>query len=401
MMEKRVMGIHIQEQSPIINLKKKLSILKLSLLLLLATNGFAQLNPLAVSVSMHGDVKVALPLPFVYLYQSSTVPIAPSALPIQVHTYRYRSENDSVLDAITSPNLRNENVILITFQSPQPVEFIYDLNQYKLDSVGRRNKVNLTYFEHAIHGHAYDRPQSEYKLLLKYKKNQLLQKIKLERKMITKERVTKSQTRFKLSYNKNGLKRIKNEDTKIKYNYDNEGNVISIISYTGHLKNIYKPYLCIDSLEKYFDADIPTYNIRENYSSYDTDIHDIVYYEYDQNKVVKMVTYDSSGEIRKTKVVYDSLGQVAMFREYDFMGGIEMKFKYNEHGKLIQRNEKRISNCFERGCSQPEILETYTYNDKKAVSEITFYYGDFHFNGTNDKFKIERKSIYKYNYIQK
>jgi hypothetical protein len=219
--------------------------------------------------------------------------------------------------------------------------------------------------------------------------------------MITKERVTKSQTRFKLSYNKNGLKRIKNEDTKIKYDYDNGGNVISIISYTGHFKNIYKPYLCIDSLEKYFDADIPTHNIRENYSSYDTDIHDIVYYEYDQNKVVKMVTYDSSGEIRKTKVVYDSLGQVAMFREYDFMGGIEMKFKYNEDGKLIQRNEKRISNCFERGCSQPEILETYTYNDKKAVSEITFYYGDFHFNGTNDKFKIERKSIYKYNYIQK
>jgi hypothetical protein len=47
-------------------LKKKLSIFKLSLLLLFATNGFAQLNPLAVSVSMHGDVKVALPLPFMY-----------------------------------------------------------------------------------------------------------------------------------------------------------------------------------------------------------------------------------------------------------------------------------------------------------------------------------------------
>jgi hypothetical protein len=56
------MGIHIQELSPIINLKKKLSILKLSFLLLFATNGFAQLNPLAVSVSIHGDLKVALPL---------------------------------------------------------------------------------------------------------------------------------------------------------------------------------------------------------------------------------------------------------------------------------------------------------------------------------------------------
>jgi hypothetical protein len=177
--------------------------------------------------------------------------------------------------------------------------------------------------------------------------------------------------------------------------------LLSIICYTGHLKNIYKPYLCIDSLEKYFDADMPSYKIRDIYSSYDTDIHDMVFYQYAQNKVVKMVSYGSSGEIRKTKVEYDSLGQVAVFREYDFMGGIEMKFKYDEQGKLLQRNEKRISNCFERGCSQPEILETYTYNDKKAVSEITFYYGDFHFNGTNDKFKIERKSIYKYNYIEK
>lgn len=396
------MGILIQEQSHIIiNLKKTLFLFNCSCLLLFASNCFAQLNPLALTVSMHGDVKVALPLPFMYLYQSSTSSIAPSAVPIQVHTYRYRSENDSLLEAITTPNLRNENVMLSTFHSPKPVEFIFDLNQYKLDSVGSRNIVNLTYFEHAIHGHAYDRPQSEYKLILKYKRNKLLQKITSERKMITTESVTKSKTRFKLSYNKNGLKYIKNEGTIIKYEYDAEGNVTSIICYTGNLKNIYKPYLCIDSLEKYFDAHIPSYKIRENYSSYDTDIHDMVFYEYDQNKVVKMVSYGSSGEINKTKVAYDSLGQVAVFREYDFMGGIEIKFKYDENGKLLQRNEKRISNCFERGCSQPEILETYTYNDKKAVSEITFYYGDFHFKGTNDKFKIEKKSIYKYNYIEK
>jgi hypothetical protein len=63
MMEKRVMGMLIQERSPIIiNFKKWLSIFKRSLLLLFATNCFAQLNPLAVSVSMHGDLKVALPL---------------------------------------------------------------------------------------------------------------------------------------------------------------------------------------------------------------------------------------------------------------------------------------------------------------------------------------------------
>ncbi len=382
-------------------MKKTLFIFNLSWLLLFATNCFAQLNPLAVSVSMHGDVKVAPPLPFMYMYQSSTVSIAPSAVPIQVHNYRYRSESDSVLEAVTTPNLRNENVMLFTFHNPNPIEFIFDLNQFKLDSVGSRNTVNLTYFEHAIHGHAYDRPQSEYKLVLKYKKNQLLQKITLERKMITKESVTKSQTSYKLSYNKNGLKSIKNEDTTIKYDYDNEGNVISIICYTGHLKNIYKPYLCIDSLEKYFDADMPSYKIRDIYSSYDTDIHDMVFYQFAQNKVVKMVVYGANGEIRKTKVEYDSLGQVAEFREYDFMGGIEMKFKYDKHGKLLQRNEKRMSNCFERGCSQPEILETYTYNDKKAVSEITIYYGDFYLKGTNNKFKIERKSIYKYNYIEK
>ena len=303
MIQKIVMVMFIQEQSNIINnLKKTLFIFNLSWLLLFATNCFAQLNPLAVSVSMHGDVKVALPLPFMYMYQSSTVSIAPSAVPIQVHNYRYRSESDSVLEAVTTPNLTNENVILFTFHNPNPIEFIFDLNQFKLDSVGSRNTVNLTYFEHAIHGHAYDRPQSEYKLVLKYKKNQLLQKITLERKMITKENVTKSQTAYKLSYNKNGLKSIKNEDTTIKYDYDNEGNVLSIICYTGHLKNIYKPYLCIDSLEKYFDADIPSYKIRENYSSYDTDIHDMVFYEYDQNKVVKMVAYGANGEIRKTKV---------------------------------------------------------------------------------------------------
>ena len=391
-----------QEQSTImINLKKRLSIFNLSLLLLFATNGFAQINPLAVTVSMHGDVKIALPLPFMYLNQSSTVSIAPSTVPIQVHNYRYRSENDSVLEAITTPNLRYENVMLYTFHSPKPVEFIFDLNQYKLDSVGHRNKVNLTYFEHAIHGHAYDRPQSEYKLILKYKMNQLLKKIKLERKMITKKSVTKSQTRYKLSYNKYGLKCVKNEGTRIKYAYDTKGNVTSIISYTGHFKNIYKAYLCIDSLERYFDTDAPSYKIRENYSSYDTEIHDMVFYEYDRNKVVKMVAFGASGEIRKTKVVYDSLGRVAEFREFDFMGGLEMKFKYNEHGKLLQRNEKRISNCFDRGCSQPEILETYTYNDKKAVSEITFYYGDFYLKGTTNKFKIERKSIYKENYIEK
>jgi hypothetical protein len=388
----------IQEQSPIIiNLKKRLYIFNLSLFLLLATNGLAQLNPLAVTVSMHGDVKVALPLPFMYLYQSSTVSFDQSTVPIKVHTYRYRSENDSVLEAITSPNLRYENVMLYTFHSPKPVEFIFDLNQFKLDSVGSRKKVNLTNFEHAIHGHAYDRPQSEYKLVLKYKKNQLLQKIKLERKMITKEKVTKSQSRYKLSYNKYGLKCVKNEATTTKYAYDTKGNVTSIISYTGHFKNIYKTYLCIDSLERYFDTDAPSYKIRENYSSYDTEIHDMVFYEYNQNKVVKMVAYSSSGEITKTKVVYDSLGQVAEFREFDFMGGIEMKFKYDKDGKLMQRNEKRISNCFERGCSQPEILETYTYNDKKAVSEITFYYGDLYFNRAKGKFKIERKSIYKYN----
>jgi hypothetical protein len=66
----------MQEQSHIIiNLKKTLFIFNLTLLmhLLFATNCFAQLNPLAVSVSMHGDVKVALPLPFMYLNQSSTV----------------------------------------------------------------------------------------------------------------------------------------------------------------------------------------------------------------------------------------------------------------------------------------------------------------------------------------
>ena len=125
---------------------------------------------------MHGDVKVAPPLPFMYMYQSSTVSIAPSAVPIQVHNYRYRSESDSVLEAVTTPNLRYENVMLFTFHNPNPIEFIFDLNQFKLDSVGSRNTVNLTYFEHAIHGHAYDRPQSEYKLVLKYKKNQLLQK---------------------------------------------------------------------------------------------------------------------------------------------------------------------------------------------------------------------------------
>jgi hypothetical protein len=175
------------------------------------------------------DKSGALPLPFMYLYQSSTVSIAPSALPIQVHTHRYRSESDSVLDAITSPNLGNENVMLYTFSDPKPIELIYNLNQYILDTVGSRKTVNLTYFEHAIKGHAYDRPQSEYKLILKYKKNQLLQKIKLEQTIFTKESITKSQTRFKLSYNKNGLKRIKNEDTKIKYEYDIEGNVISII----------------------------------------------------------------------------------------------------------------------------------------------------------------------------
>ncbi len=387
----------------IINLKKRLSIFNLTLIMLLlfATNGFAQLNPLAVTVSMHGDVKVALPLPFIYLYKSSTVSIAPSTVPIQVHTYRYRSENDSVLEAITSPNLKYENVMLYTFHSPKAVEFIFDLNQYKLDSLGIRNKVNLTYFEHAIHGHAYDRPQSEYKLILKYKMNQLLKKIKLERKMITKESVTKSQTRYQLSYNKYGLKCVKNEGTTTKYEYDTKGNVTSIISYTGHFKNIYKAYLCIDSLERYFDTDAPSYKIRENYSSYDTDIHDMVFYEYDQNKVVKMVAFGASGEITKTKVAYDSLGRVAEFREYDFMGGIEMKFKYDKDGKLLQRNEKRISNCFERGCSQPEILEKYTYNDKKAVSEITLYYGDFYLKGINENFKIERKSIYKYDYIEK
>jgi hypothetical protein len=60
-------------------------------------------------------------------------------------------------------------------------------------------------------------------------------------------------------------------------------------------------------------------------------------------------------------------------------------------GKLFQRNEKRISDCFERGCYQPEILEMYTYNDKKAISEITSYYGDFHLKGINEKFQIERK----------
>jgi hypothetical protein len=88
--------------------------------------------------------------------------------------------------------------------------------------------------------------------------------------------------------------------------------LLSIICYTGHLKNIYKPYLCIDSLERYFDTDMPSYKIRENYSSYDTDIHDMVFYQYAQNKVVKMVSYGASGEIRKTKVEYDSLGQVAV-----------------------------------------------------------------------------------------
>ncbi len=391
------MRIFMQEQSHIIiNLKKTLFIFNFSLLLLFATNCFAQLNPLAVSVSMHGDVKVALPLPFMYLNQSSTSSISLGALPIQVYNYRYRSESDSVLESVTAPNLRNENVMLFTFHDPKPIEFIDNLNQYKFDSVGSRRTVNLTYFEHAIHGHAHDRPQSEYKLILKYKKNKLLKKIKLERTMITKKSVTKSQTSYKFSYSKNGLKYIKNEGTIIKYEYDTEGNVTSIICYTGNLNHIYKPYLCIDSLEKYFDVDMPSYKIRDIYSSDDTDIHEMVFYQYAQNKVVKMVSYGTSGEIRKTKVAYDSLGQVAMFREYDFMGGIEMKFKYNK-GKLFQRNEKRISNCFERGCYQPEILETYTYNDKKAISEITYYYGDFHLNGINENFKIERKNIFKYN----
>jgi YD repeat-containing protein len=67
----------------------------------------------------------------------------------------------------------------------------------------------------------------------------------------------KVKPRYKLSYSKNGLKYIKNEGTIItKYEYDTEGNVTSIICYTGQFKkHIYKPYLCIDSLEKYFDVD--------------------------------------------------------------------------------------------------------------------------------------------------
>jgi YD repeat-containing protein len=370
-------------------------------MLIYTSTCYAQLNPLEVTVTMHGDVKVELPLPFMYYYQSSLVSINPDAMPIKLHTYSFRSDKDSTLKSIRTPNLSKENVMLFTFYNPKPIELIYNLYQYKLDTVGTANTYNLTYFEGAIRGHAYDRPQSEYKLQLKYSKNQLLQKIKLEQTTVTKVSSTKSQTTYKFNFTNNRLKSIKNEGSTIKYEYDSKGNVISVISYTGKLKDIYHPYLCSDSLERYFDNKIPTYEICDYYRSDNTDIHVLVFYEYVQNKVTKMVSYTYNGGINKTKVAYDSLGRVSIYREYNDMGGLEMKFEYDENGKVLLRNERRISNSFRLGSVEDGIMETYKYNLKKTISEVTFYYGTFHFNETNNKLSKNEKSFYFYNGIDK
>jgi hypothetical protein len=360
---------------------------------------FAHLNPLVVTVSFNGEVKVELPKPCIYFYQSSLVSVSPSAVPIKVYNYNFRSEKDSLLESATTPNLSNENVMLFTFNDPKPIEVIYDLHQYKLNGWSNSKTVNLTSFEHAIQGHAYQRPQAEYELALSYGQNHMLKKMKLERTIVTKESSKKEYSKWKFLYKKNRLKKIKNENSTIGYTYDKNNNIISIISYTGNLKSIDKSYLSLDSLERYYDTKISTSDIWHYYSSSNTDIHEMVFYQYKGKKVVKMVSYSFNSGLQKTIISYDSLNRVSLYREYDNMGGIEIKFQYDENGKLKQRNERRKSDSYERGSSESEIMETYKYNSIKAINEVNCFYGSFQINGYNEAFKKIKKCLIEYEYI--
>jgi hypothetical protein len=360
----------------------------------------AQLNPLSVSVTLQGEVKITHLPPCLYFYQSSLPSVIPTTFPAKVYNYTFRSDSDSIQESITTLNINNDNIMLFTFHSPNSIELINNLHQYKLNSWSNSRTAILTNFEHEIKAHAYYRTQAEQKLALKYNRKQLLKKMKLERTTISKEKKI-FYSIWKFLYKKNRLNQIKNKDFCINYTYDRKGNLLSIISYSGNLKSIDKSYLCLDSLEKYHDTKVPSYKFSYNYESYTTEINEMVFYQYEDNKLVKMVSFSNSFGLQKTILGYDSLKRVNFYREFDNLGGIEMKFQYDANGKLKQRNERRKSDSYERGSSESEIMETYKYNSKKAINEVNCYYGSFHINGKNELFNKIKKSVIEYDNIIK
>jgi hypothetical protein len=186
---------------------------------------------------------------------------------------------------------------------------------------------------------------------------------------------------WKYKYKDGRLKSFSVSNSKSEYRYDHHGNLTSAILYSG--KNKFKsPYLCADSLAALYSRNIDTYKISQLLNFADLKIHQLVFYDYSNGALSRMVCYDNNYGIQKSTFFYDSLQRISSVHEEHIRGGLKLNYTYEQNSnRLLERTERVLSDCFNRGCYETELIESYFYNTAGLISKIelkTYYH---HFDG--------------------
>lgn len=130
-------------------------------------------------------------------------------------------------------------------------------------------------------------------------------------------------------------------------------------------------------------------------------IYTIVFYTYENELLTEVLSYDrNSGFLHQSSFSYNSTNQLTDFEITPDRGfGLRTRFIYDEKTSLLkQKIERRISDCYGRGCSEPEMIENYDYDNQNRIVKIDYSYGNYSLNQFSEWPSTTMFYLIKYKY---
>lgn len=324
------------------------------------------INPLTVRQTLRGQVVLELvPLSDLMVMERKVTQIDSTKL-VKCLEYKAHEGADTVFRSVAMFNyLQYPRVSaeVFSFQHGIALTHFPKTIERKLTTIDARTIELKDFYWSGTHNHEVAMPHT---LILNYNKRGQLVKIN---EAYSLESGKSNSITWRYRYKQGQLHSVAVADMTSLYQYNDNGQLISIILYTG--KAIHSPYLCADSLKAMRSKKLDTYQMRQILDNANSEVHELAFYTYSEGRLTEMVCYDSNSGIQKTTVTYDSLQRVSSIHEDHIFGGLELTYTYEAHNNhLLERRERVLSDCFTRGCPETEVIETYTYNPDGLVSEI-------------------------------
>lgn len=263
------------------------------------------------------------------------------------------------------------SAILFThYNANSPVHFPRLINRSNLSVQGRKTVIKTHHWT-GTYGHEKAKPHN---LELSYDSQGKLKSI---REAFEHENNEVMVFHWKYRYRKGVLRQVKVGEYRTEYQYNQDGKIQNIIHYKGKLPE-HSPYCNADSLALLYEKKASTLEIRKKINTNTYEALQWVLYSYKASKLNCIWSYDHQSGIKQTLIEYDSKMRIQSIQENSHLGGFIIQFEYDEqNSRLVLRKERSLSDCYDRGCSETEHIETYDYNNFGFIQKIDAQFTEY------------------------